>query len=594
MKLGRKFLAIAASTASAITLTACGSSSGGSTANIKSTGLTVTILYRNKSVGSTKAFQVIQQELTNAGVTVKGLPASNADFYTKYLQSKTAAKAGQFDLAIAGWGPDWYGDGAASFFLPLFSGEQSFPWNGGSNFGLYNSATTNQLIKDAAAATDPATAQADWAKADRQVMQDAAIYPITDPQTANYHSKNLGNAIAIPSLQQIDPLNVTKTGADASTLHMLGVGDVDYMDPSVTYYSTGYEAMRFYSRQLFTYPAIQGQTTKAAADLATEIPTQANGGISADGKTITIHLRPGVMWNTSPARAVTAQDVVLGVKRSCNPVQPFTGQSDFSGLIEGYSAFCAKFATDAGKTPTVASLKTAINNNELSGVTAPNATTVVYHLTQPASYFVSMLAGLSAISAPVPVEYLNYLPGGNDLAQHTISDGPYAIQSYVPTKSIVFVPNPLWKQADDPIRKQNFTKVIVDESGDQAAIQQQLQTGSSNADMEWDTFPPATTIPSLKASNDPNLIITPSSSNNPYVVFNTASPNNGGAMAKAAVRQALSEALSRDALIKVLGGPELNIPLSHILPAEILGSQQFDLWAYNVGKANSDLIAALK
>src|ERR1019366_7711191 len=30
--------------------------------------------------------------------------------------------------------------------------------------------------------------------------------------------------------------------------------------------------------------------------LAREVPTRANGGISADGLTITYHLRPGVLW----------------------------------------------------------------------------------------------------------------------------------------------------------------------------------------------------------------------------------------------------------------------------------------------------------
>ena len=32
-------------------------------------------------------------------------------------------------------------------------------------------------------------------------------------------------------------------------------------------------------------------------ELATEVPTKANGGISADGKTITYHLRRGVVWS---------------------------------------------------------------------------------------------------------------------------------------------------------------------------------------------------------------------------------------------------------------------------------------------------------
>ena len=579
---------MAAALVGSAALTGCGGGSG----DKNDSAMTLTILYRNVSQGSTKTAQVLEQELSAAGVKVKLLGTSNADFYTKYLQSKTAAKDGTFDIAIAGWGPDWYGDAAASFFLPLFSGEQSYPWNGGSNFGLYNSDATNALIDQAQKAKTPQEAQAIWAKADKQVMTDAAIFPITDPQEANYHSKNISNAVPIPSLQQIDPLNVTKTGTDKDTLHALGVGDVDYMDPSVTYYSTGYMAMRFFQRQLFSYAAEPGHTTETMPDLATELPTKANGGISADGKTITVHLRPGAMWNSKPARPVTASDVVLGVKRSCNPVQPFTGQSDFAGLLDGYTDFCKKFAADAGKTPTVASIKKAIAA-PFKAVTAPNPTTVVYHLTQPASYFVSELT-LPALSAPVPEEYLNYLPASAELAQHTLSNGPYQIDSYEPTKSIVFTPNPVWKQETDPIRKQNFKKVIVDESGQQESIQQQLQAGSPSADIEWDTFPPPTSVPALKKANDPNLSITPESSSNPYIVFNTQSPNNGGALQRAEVRQALSEAIDRSALIKVLGGELLNIPLTHILPKEIDGSQDFAMWPYDTAKAKKDLAAALK
>ena len=64
------------------------------------------------------------------------------------------------------------------------------------------------------------------------------------------------------------------------TLNMLGAGDVDYMDPNISYYSVGYLGHRLWSRQLFTYPAKEGRPTTAVPDLATEVPTEDNGGIS--------------------------------------------------------------------------------------------------------------------------------------------------------------------------------------------------------------------------------------------------------------------------------------------------------------------------
>src|SRR6476660_8377031 len=85
------------------------------------------------------------------------------------------------------------------------------------------------------------------------------------------------------------------------TLNMLGAGDVDYMDPNISYYSGGYLALRLWSRQLFTYPAVEGQATKAVPDLAAAPPTEGNG-ISSDGRAYTISIRQGAKWNTSPAR----------------------------------------------------------------------------------------------------------------------------------------------------------------------------------------------------------------------------------------------------------------------------------------------------
>jgi len=168
------------------------------------------------------------------------------------------------------------------------------------------------------------------------------------------------------------------TPVNGGTLNMLGAGDVDYMDPNVSYYSVGYLNLRMWSRQLFTYPADpNGKNTAPVADLATDIPTQANGGISADGKTYTIKIRPGAKWNTSPARPVTAADMVLGVKRTANPQQPFGGIPDFATLIVGYKAFADGFA----KAPkTVAGIKEYIDKTPLPGVEAKDASTVVFHL----------------------------------------------------------------------------------------------------------------------------------------------------------------------------------------------------------------------
>jgi peptide/nickel transport system substrate-binding protein len=366
------------------------------------------------------------------------------------------------------------------------------------------------------------------------------------------------------------------------TLNMLGAGDVDYIDPNISYYTLGQQVVRMWDRLLFTNPAVSGKTTAVAADIATEIPTTSNGGISKDGLTYTIHMRSGVKWNTSPARQVTAADVVRGVKRTCNPVQPFGGLPDYETLIDGFKTFCDGFAKVPGN---VDAIKKYIDNTNLPGVQAKGDLTVVFKLTHPATYFTSMLT-MNAFS-PAPVESLQYLPGSQQLGQHTIADGPYKIDSWTPTKSIQLSRNPSWDAKTDPIRKAYVDKIMINETVSQESTQQQLETGTPSADMSYGNFPPPSQLPGLIARKDPLLTLGPTDSSNPYIVFNTISPNNASALQDAKVRQALEYGLNRSNIIQVLGGPETNTPLTHVLPQGIQGSQNFDPYPYNVDKAKS-------
>src|SRR3954454_5789404 len=133
------------------------------------------------------------------------------------------------------------------------------------------------------------------------------------------------------------------TPVKGGVLNMLGVGDVDYMDPNAVYYSAGSMMLRLWNRGLYAYPADPSANTKSQPDLAAGPPET-----SDDGLTVTVKLRNGAMWNTSPARAVTAGDAVTGLKRTCNPVQPFGGLPDYQDLIVGFKAYCDGFVKVKG------------------------------------------------------------------------------------------------------------------------------------------------------------------------------------------------------------------------------------------------------
>ncbi len=372
------------------------------------------------------------------------------------------------------------------------------------------------------------------------------------------------------------------------TLNLLGVGDVDYMDPNISYYTIGYLGERMWIRGLYAYPATPGQTTSPAPDLATAPPVISNGG-----KTYTITIRNGAMWDTSPARQVTAADALRGIERSCNPVQPFGGLPDFESLISGYAQFCSGFANVAH---TTSAIQSYINSHQISGIKA-SGQTITFTLVHPASYFPDMLT-LPAFN-PAPVETLNYLPASAASQQHPIADGPYTVQSYTPARSITFVRNPVWKASTDPIRKAYVDKIVVTETGNQQTNQQELQTNTAAASMEFDSFPPLASVPGLESQMNQgvnhNFNMGPQYSSNPQIIFNTVSPNNGGALAKVQVRQALSYGLNRAHLTQVIN-PTVNPPLTHVLPDGINGAQDvpsgYNPYPYNASKAKSLLSSA--
>jgi peptide/nickel transport system substrate-binding protein len=77
----------------------------------------------------------------------------------------------------------------------------------------------------------------------------------------------------------------------------------DNLNPFIGWENSSYEIWTLNYSFLFGF----GVDEKPTLDLASEFPTTKNGGISADGKVWTIHLRPDVRWQDG--RPLTADDV---------------------------------------------------------------------------------------------------------------------------------------------------------------------------------------------------------------------------------------------------------------------------------------------
>jgi len=395
------------------------------------------------------------------------------------------------------------------------------------------------------------------------------------------------NAVA-PGWQGLNP----GTGAPKSggTLNVVGISDVDHMDYDTGYYTTDYMVLRLTLRQLYGWPAIPGQNTTPAPDLATGMPVVTNNGL-----TVAVTIRSGLMWNTTPPRPVTADDVVRGIKRACNNSQVnFGGMADFIATIKGLSQFCQGYPAKAATSASL--MKAYIEGHNVSGITT-SGDTITFQLTQPAAWLTGAMT-LPPFSA-IPIEAENGLPGSPQVYDKMYSDGPYTITSYTPAKSITFARNPQWQSSSDPLRKAYVDAINVDETGNQTTIYEQMGTNSPSLGMSFDALVPPADYPSLtnlikSGSHLANLGQTYSS--NPYLIFNTVSPNNSGALGKVDVRQALSYGIQRSQVLKTLGGETTNPPLTHVLPTGIDGSQDvpsnYDPYPYNPSKAKSMLAAA--
>ncbi len=335
-------------------------------------------------------------------------------------------------------------------------------------------------------------------------------------------------------------------------LRLYGPGSMDHVDPASSYYALSGQIIRLFARQLFTYPCERDlrnpRSITPTPDVATETPTRENGGISRDGTTFTIRLRPAVFWNTTPPRPVTARDFVRGFKRMCCPVTRAGAIGYYTSTIRGMAEFCDRYTAAVGADATAGELAAFQNANEIAGMHALNDRTLVFELVRPANDFLNVLSMTFASAAPV--EYDAYVPDSPEFRRGTISNGPYQLDSYVHGRELRMSRNGAWRQEGDPVRHQYIDGVhVLMEKVTQDEVRARIADG--RADLSWAS--PVTEpydAPPTDAGNDLGYAL------NPYLVFNTRSPNFDGAVTKLAVRQAIAFAIDKTAIAEIFHGLE--------------------------------------
>jgi peptide/nickel transport system substrate-binding protein len=125
------------------------------------------------------------------------------------------------------------------------------------------------------------------------------------------NSSNTSKASNSKAAAAGEPFSGAKPGEGKKGGHLtaLASGDVDYVDPGQTYYAFGNMIHYSVNRTLYSYGP--GDIDKPRPDIASGPPE-----ISADQKTLTIKLRPGIKYAPPVNREVTSKDIKYAFERA--------------------------------------------------------------------------------------------------------------------------------------------------------------------------------------------------------------------------------------------------------------------------------------
>lgn len=338
-------------------------------------------------------------------------------------------------------------------------------------------------------------------------------------------------------------------GKKGGTLQVLSSEGFQHLDPGASYFALDYGVVYAMQRPLFTF--MPNSQTELSPNLATEIPTASNGGITNGGKTITIHIEKGVKYAPPVNRTVTSQDVAYAIERMADPN---VGNGYWSSYFQSAIVGAAK-----------------AKGGPISGIQTPNPTTLVIHLTSTVANTVVQALSLPG-SAPVPQSVVapldKHAPSNFGVTQLTAT-GPYMIQgedkgnsisSYTPGKSLTLVRNPNWSASTyaGPYKPPAYLDQInISIGGDPAVTGPQVLKGSSM--VEFDTPTHATVQEAYQ--HYPSEITFTTGAGDHYMTLNNSRPpfNNVN------IRRAVYANLNRDAIIKEKGGVLTGEPGTHFI-----------------------------
>jgi len=342
----------------------------------------------------------------------------------------------------------------------------------------------------------------------------------------------LGSTVGSAADGKLAPFDKSHAGGTVKLVAQAAAGT---LDPKVNYTGQYWELYQATYDGLLTFSYGTGKTTfNVVPDLAEALPTITNGG-----KTLTFKLRKGIKF--SDGTDVTVKDVKASFERIFKVSSPTAG-SFYNGIVG---------ADVCLKKPATCDLSKGV-------VVDPATNSVVINLTAPDDAILSKLAVPHAVinpaSAPVKDAGTTPIP----------TTGAYMFKSYSPTKSLIMVRNPYFKEWNHDAQPQGYPDEIDYEFGLTPTAQ---VTAVENNQANWAYDPiPADRLNEI-GTKYPNQVHV-----NPLTAMwympmnvNIAPFNNVKA------RQSVNYAIDRAAMVKIFGGTQLAAPVCSFLPPNFPG-----------------------
>jgi ABC-type transport system substrate-binding protein len=216
------------------------------------------------------------------------------------------------------------------------------------------------------------------------------------------------------------------TPVKGGTLTVTFQGEPTGLDPAIAWENESMSIERLTYQTFLTYASEPGEAgTELVPDLATEVPTGDNGGISADGLVYTFHLRKGVKFAPPVSREVTAQDFKYSFERMLKePLAPatyfYTGVAGAQDFIDGKA-------------------------RDVKGYKVVDDYTVQITIGAPDGAF--LMAMTMPFTSVMSKEWVDKV--GKQINRKPLGTGPYVIDSWTPGQSITAVRNTNWSSDTD-------------------------------------------------------------------------------------------------------------------------------------------------